>query len=248
MRKEPALRVVGMTAAATALLLATACGRTPDASGSSQGAELGTRAAAAAPKVTTPKTSETPSTHRRARAAERSHAGDADSSTGAGAKKPQGDRERTVGSGHQENAQAPDRPGQRARHSQVTVLKSLPGPAKQTCSTVGAKRDVRSGNFAAGNFVQARKEFRSTSSGAGDGSTVHLYLIPQDAASMSGVRVHLAPVSGKTEGHTTTSHSVNTANGWQYYSVDLKVPSPGTWRITASSGSNRGCFDVSFPS
>lgn len=130
--------------------------------------------------------------------------------------------------------------------TQKLVLNSLPGSSKAgSCVDVGAQRDVRSGTMAVGNFQAALKSFKSQY-GHSPEPTVNLYVIPAHR-SMPGAHVTLTPVTTKGKTVTTKSTSVESADVWQYYSVQLSVPASGTWRLKVSSGPDSGCFTVSFP-
>lgn len=131
--------------------------------------------------------------------------------------------------------------------NQAAVLNSLPGSTKQnSCQVVGDQRDVRSGTIAAGNFAVARQQYSKLASPSHRTAQVFLYIIPQRASSMSGVTLRMTPLSGSGKSTVTTVKTVDTANDWRYYSAELNVPGPGKWRLSAASGPNAGCFDVTF--
>jgi hypothetical protein len=128
---------------------------------------------------------------------------------------------------------------------QSQVLTSLPGSPRPGCVVVGDRADVRSGTMAAGNFVRAREEFRRLAASQPQPS-IFLYVIPGDARRPRSVTVQLRQLSGGTARRTVTSSSVQDADQWKYFAVNVFVPGPGTWRLTTRAGADRGCFDVTF--
>jgi hypothetical protein len=61
---------------------------------------------------------------------------------------------------------------------------------------------------------------------------------------MHKVTVSVDPATGPT--HTVTSTSVERADVWRYFAVNVPIASAGAYRLTMVSGANRGCFDVTF--
>lgn len=137
--------------------------------------------------------------------------------------------------------------GPPVHHDQTSVLKSLPGSHSATCVPVGNKRNVRSAGIAAGNFRQARDTFKKATTHKKP-TTVFLYVIPQHAKHLSSVTVTMTPVNHDGKAHSLTSKQVETANNWQYFPVHVSVPKAGTWQLKMTSGSDRGCFNVTFSS
>ena len=131
-----------------------------------------------------------------------------------------------------------------ANSNQAAVLKSLPGSAAATCAVVGTHSDLRSGSVAVGNFVVARKKY-SDEVATTEVPEVFLYVIPQDAKSMRSVTVTVDP-TGTGPTRQVTSKSVEQADAWTYFAVNIPVYAPGSYRLTMVSGANKGCFDVSF--
>ncbi len=128
---------------------------------------------------------------------------------------------------------------------QNAVLESLPGSNSSDCVSVGDGRDLRSGDLAAGNFETARQQYADDDSGS-EQPVVSLYVIPRHTKPMSGVTVTMKPMGRSGKSVSVSSDVAQTANAWSYYSVSIPVPSPGAWRLTAVSGADRGCFDVTF--
>lgn len=123
------------------------------------------------------------------------------------------------------------------------MLDSLPGSGRSSCATVGRRGDVRSGGLAMGNFGQARAAFARGSGIERD--PVPMYVIPRHSGAMDGVTVTLRRVSGGAATRTRST-SVETADVWKYYAVQLPVRSAGTYRLNVVSGPDHGCFVVTF--
>lgn len=135
--------------------------------------------------------------------------------------------------------------GSSGPETQEAVLQSLPGTSSAQCAVVGGKSDMRAGTLAAGNFAEMRKQYASQAKTKAQ-PQVSMYVIPQDVSRLTGVSVTLDPLNAKAKSRTFKTDAVNTADEWRYYRVDLTVPSPGTWRMTAVSGKDKGCFEVTF--
>jgi hypothetical protein len=124
------------------------------------------------------------------------------------------------------------------------VLASLPGSSSSSCANVGSHTDLRSGAIAAGNFAHARAQYSQTVAST-EVPMLDLYVIPQHAATLTSLTITLDPTgSGPTT--TVTSKSVEQADAWSYFAVQLPVPAPGGYQLTMVSGSDRGCFLVTF--
>ena len=128
--------------------------------------------------------------------------------------------------------------------NQERVLDALDGSASAGCARVGDAGDLRSGSVAMGNFSRARTEF-ADQVGSAEQPVVHLYVIPEHTRGTSGLDLRLAPADGG--GSTTVRvRRLESADVWKYYPVAVNVPGPGTYRLTAVSGPDRGCFLVEF--
>ena len=72
-----------------------------------------------------------------------------------------------------------------------------------------------------------------------------MYVIPQHAAHLISATVSVfARSTGTTK--TATSKSVQSGDAAQYFVVQVPVATPGVYRLTMTSGADRGCFLVSF--
>lgn len=136
-------------------------------------------------------------------------------------------------------------PPSKAPKTQQMVLDKLPGNTRAgSCVSVRNKRTVTSGTIAMGNFKAAQELFRAHHDKPGS-TTLNFQVIPKHR-SMPGAHITLSPAKGPGKTHTSTSHDVEPANIWKYYSVQLPIPKAGTWQIKVQSGSDRGCFIVNF--
>jgi hypothetical protein len=129
--------------------------------------------------------------------------------------------------------------------NQHSVLQALPGSASASCVTVGSGSTVRSTSLAAGDFAQARSDYRHQHPAPPQLPTVTLQVIPEHPGSMPGVVVDVVPV-GQGQPRTVRSHVTNTAGDVQYYSAQVPIQAPGTYRLEMRSGSDHGCFEVTF--
>jgi hypothetical protein len=130
--------------------------------------------------------------------------------------------------------------------NQSSVLTSLPGSRAASCVVVGRRRDVRSGSVAAGNFVTARMSYIEQVPIA-EVPTVFLYLIPEHAGALRSATVRVTRVGSGTA-QTVTSQSVQQADEWRYFALQVPVRSPGTYRLAMAAGADHGCFEVRFTS
>ncbi len=121
------------------------------------------------------------------------------------------------------------------------MLDRVSGDRGTGCVQVGERSEVRSGSVVVGNFVEARAEVVQ---GGPGGAELQLYVFPQHAASMPGVRLTATPPAGPAR--TVTSDRRNQADEWSYYRVALWVKERGTWRLDVASGRDTGCFLVRF--
>jgi hypothetical protein len=129
---------------------------------------------------------------------------------------------------------------------QAAVLDTLPGSSGAGCVSVGNRTDVRSGPIGMGNFAQQRAAYRAAKGGAA-GQPLFFYVIPTQLPG-STVSVTMTPVSAHGDSRTIHAGSAQQAGRWTYFPVSVTYPAPGTWRIVATAGSERGCFLVSFTS
>lgn len=127
---------------------------------------------------------------------------------------------------------------------QTRVLDALDGSSDQKCVGVGDSGDVRSGSIAMGNFARARGEF-ADQVGSMEQPEVHFYVIPEHLHGADGVRVTLTPTRGG-ETRTIRVRRLESAEVWKYYAVAANIPGPGSYRMTAVSGEDHGCFLVDF--
>jgi hypothetical protein len=127
---------------------------------------------------------------------------------------------------------------------QSSVLAGIPGSTSTACENVGSHTDLRSGSIAAGNFAHARAQYTQTAATT-PVPALDLYVIPQHAAELTTLTITIDPTgAGPTK--TLTSKSVEQADAWSYFAVQLPVPAPGGYQLTMVSGPDRGCFLITF--
>lgn len=127
--------------------------------------------------------------------------------------------------------------------NQESVLVNLPGPATQRCVAVGNERSVRSGSMAAGPFDEARASYKA---GTPETQTLHFYFIPEQSKKMPGITVTMKHEdTGKVV--TVRQKRWADADEFRFYDIETGLPRGGTWRITAVTGPDRGCWTVVLP-
>ncbi|UYM06544.1 hypothetical protein [Solicola gregarius] len=126
--------------------------------------------------------------------------------------------------------------------SQSPILNHIPGSEDGACVDTSGKRDARSGGMAAGPFDEARSSYGERSPGKAARS-IRLYWIPRHGANAGGLTVRVTRVGGGSS-TTFTKATVGDAEQWTFYDTNVPIAGPGTWRLQATSGSDRGCFDV----
>jgi hypothetical protein len=127
--------------------------------------------------------------------------------------------------------------------NQASVLASLPGRKSSSCAVVRGARDVRAGSVAAGNFQSVRQYFRSNY-GKTETTEIPMYVIPQHAGHLSRMTARIAAL-GEGTSRTLSSKSVEAADAYRYFAVQLPIARPGKYRLTFVSGQDRGCFLIS---
>jgi hypothetical protein len=128
--------------------------------------------------------------------------------------------------------------------NQQSVLASLPGSSSPSCAEVGSNSNLRSGSVAVGNFVSARKQYRSTVDTT-EVPELSMYVIPLHAAHLRSATVTVDP-QGKGATKKVTTRAVQQADASQYFSLQVPIAAPGRYRLSVASGPDRGCFLVSF--
>lgn len=128
---------------------------------------------------------------------------------------------------------------------QTDVFRGLPGSSAYRCVRVAGHRDVRSGGFVAGNFQFARQQFANEYQASQSHTTVKIYWVPLHVDHMSGLAVHETLLSDPTVSRTFEQRDVATT-GAVFYPSGVQIPVPGTWKLVADAGPDRGCFIVIF--
>jgi hypothetical protein len=138
-----------------------------------------------------------------------------------------------------ENAQ-PTKKGE-----QTAVLNRVPGKKSETCVVVGARRDVRSGDFLAGAFDTARSQYGHTQPGTSKRS-VRLYFVPLHAKKMPELKLTFTH-AGSGEIVVVRQKQIADAEQWKFYDTRTVLKHPGRWRVQAAAGPDRGCFSFVLP-
>jgi len=131
--------------------------------------------------------------------------------------------------------------------TQAEVLDWLPGDPSGACVNADGGSELRSGGIGAGSFDEAVESFARM-----DGSaSVALHWIPAHGEDLDGLTVNATQISGGTASfeyeQTDVSDLVDESGAWRYYyNTEFTIPSAGQWRFEASSGTDAGCFIVTF--
>jgi hypothetical protein len=132
---------------------------------------------------------------------------------------------------------------QRPGATQTRDFRGLPGSVAYRCVEVGNHSDVRSGGFVAGNFRTDREDFASVFKKLKE---VKIYWVPLHVGTMPTLTVRETHVGFPHRIRTTIWRDVAANPGVVFYPSATPMPVPGTWRLMASAGPNRGCFVVTF--
>lgn len=138
---------------------------------------------------------------------------------------------------------------------QAGIFHHTPGVADYKCIHVDKYTDpqedntvdLRSGGFVAGDFARSQQNFASGYGDPTDHTGVKIYWIPLHAKHMPGLTVHATRISGTKI--TRTMHQNNVAwgsDGRLFYPSGVPIPQPGTWKLVAAAGQDKGCFIVTF--
>ena len=123
-----------------------------------------------------------------------------------------------------------------------------PGIPTRECAQPGAnQREVRSGDFIAGNFASYLDYWHRT-----DQRYSELYYIPMHPEgelpfhmvqlTITATRVDGPPGPRRPVLIYTFHDSAWSDVGYPFYATGTVLPEPGTWKVTAQAGSNWGCF------
>jgi hypothetical protein len=123
----------------------------------------------------------------------------------------------------------------------------MPGSVAYRCVPVGHHRDVRSGGFLAGNFGADERGFAAIYQQTRRHSEVKIYWIPLHVGHMPELDVQATVLPGQAVTRTYRQSQVATAGGVVFYPSGVPIPLPGTWKLVATAGPNRGCFIVAIP-
>jgi hypothetical protein len=129
---------------------------------------------------------------------------------------------------------------------QTSAFRDVPGSTADQCVRVGYHRNVRSGGFLAGNFAADEQLFTATQQQAQQYTAVKIYWVPLHVGHMPELVVQATLLSGRA--HTRAyQRQIAAGGGKVFYPSAVPIPVPGTWKLVATAGSNKGCFIVTFP-
>ncbi len=131
--------------------------------------------------------------------------------------------------------------------TQTGAFRGKPGSSAYRCVRVGHPRDVRSGGFLAGNFGADEQGFAAAYQHSRRHTAVKIYWIPLHVDHMSELTVQATLLPGQTVTRTSHQSQAATAGGDVFYPSAVPIPVPGTWKLVAGAGPNRGCFIATFP-
>ncbi|WP_432968441.1 hypothetical protein [Dactylosporangium sp. CA-233914] len=120
---------------------------------------------------------------------------------------------------------------------------SLPGTDRRECVTVpGDARNVRSGQFIAGDFVEYRRQWTpGLAPGIGK-----IYWLPARPQPNTPLTITATSGGGRVEHYTGGSLSYNDG-GQAMYPSGVPLPAAGTWKLVAQAGDDWGCFELTVP-
>jgi hypothetical protein len=112
------------------------------------------------------------------------------------------------------------------------------GTAERRCVEVGGRDVVRSGGFVAGNFRPYRHE---------PGEYDKIWWMPLHPDRMTGLTVRASLLDGPSVTHEFSFPTGASNGNGSFYPSEIPLPRGGTWRLTATSGPDWGCFIVDLP-
>lgn len=129
--------------------------------------------------------------------------------------------------------------------TQTGAFRGRPGSPAYRCVRVGDHRAVRSGGFLAGNFGLDEQGFAAAYRQARRRTAEKIYWVPLHAGHMSKLAVQATLLPGQLVTWTYQGQAA-TGGGHVFYPSAVPIPAPGTWKLVARAGPNRGCFIVTF--
>ena len=93
------------------------------------------------------------------------------------------------------------------------------------------------------DFQAARRQYAQR--GRASSAKVDLSIIPEHAQHLSAATVRVTP-PGSRPTSTVRTTNIAVAEPYRYFALVLPVAGPGTYQLRVTSGSDRGCFSVSF--
>jgi hypothetical protein len=127
-----------------------------------------------------------------------------------------------------------------------------PGIPTRECAQAGAnQREVRSGDFIAGNFTSYLDSWHRTANSTHQGYSQLHYIPMHPAGELPFHMVQLTITATRIDGPRgprtpvliyTFRDSAWSDVGYPFYVTGTVLPEAGTWKVTAQAGSNWGCF------
>lgn len=119
---------------------------------------------------------------------------------------------------------------------------TVPGSAARRCVVVKNRSDVRSNSFIVGNFRAYISGWDGT---LNNSKLYYIPLYPEQTA--PPLAVSAEPLDGQPTGSFIVSGGTDYAwaeNGMPFYATGTLLPHRGRWRLVATAGRNRGCFNL----
>jgi len=125
-----------------------------------------------------------------------------------------------------------------------TLWSATPGSAARRCVTVKNGTDVRSNSFIVGNFRAYRDQWDGTIENS---KLYYIPLYPEQTA--PPLTVSAEPLDGQPADppiveRGTNDYAWGLPNGPPFYATGTLLAHRGRWRLVATAGRNRGCFDL----
>ncbi len=98
----------------------------------------------------------------------------------------------------------------------------------------------------AGNFAADEQLFTAAYQQARLPTAAKIYWIPLHVGHMPRLTVQAILLSGRAQAHAA-QNQVAAGGGHVFYPTVVPIPVPGTWKLIARAGANRGCFIATFP-
>lgn len=107
--------------------------------------------------------------------------------------------------------------------------------------------DLQSGGFVAGNFLASKQDFANSYPHNLD-TGVKIYWFPRHTDQMEPLTVEATRITGEQLSSSAQFSDVvrPSGGGALFYPSGVPIPEPGTWKLVATAGPDKGCFIVTF--